>query len=54
MNNPLEREEIEFIFDLYRPQEQAPSLPSEPATSTYKNLRQPEQVKNEGVPEYLS
>ena len=51
MNNPLEREEIEFIFDLYRPQEQAPS---EPTTSTYKNLRQPEQVKNEGVSEYLS
>lgn len=54
MNSPLEREEIEFIFDLYRPQKQAPSLPSEPADSTYKNLRQPEQVKNEGVSEYLS
>ncbi|ASM50953.1 hypothetical protein PESP_a3086 [Pseudoalteromonas espejiana DSM 9414] len=54
MKPSLEREEIEFIFDLYRPEEHTQKAPVEPTSTNYKNLRKPEPIKSEGVTEYLS
>ncbi|MBQ4797712.1 hypothetical protein J8L73_00915 [Pseudoalteromonas sp. MMG006] len=49
----LEREEIDFIFDLYRPDKQSESENINPQSTHYKDARKPDIDKNKGVSEYL-
>ncbi|EGI72167.1 MULTISPECIES: hypothetical protein [Pseudoalteromonas] len=53
MKELLEREELDFIFDLYRPSKKPKSENVKPKNANYKELRKPDIPKNEGVSHYL-
>ena len=54
MKPSLEREEIDFIFDLYRPSEEPEPDNIEPKSANYKDMRKPDTAKNQGVSQYLA
>ncbi|MDO6546750.1 hypothetical protein [Pseudoalteromonas carrageenovora] len=53
MKPSLEREELDFIFDLYRPSKKPESENAKPKSANYKDLRKPETAKNQGISQYL-
>ncbi|WP_173399991.1 hypothetical protein [Pseudoalteromonas sp. TB64] len=53
MKSPLEREELDFIFDLYRPSKKPVSENIKPKSTNYKELRKHDASKNQGVSHYL-
>ncbi|MBH0057765.1 hypothetical protein I6F65_12395 [Pseudoalteromonas sp. SWXJZ94C] len=53
MKSPLEREELDFIFDLYRPSKKPVSENIKPKSINYKELRKHDASKNQGISHYL-
>ncbi|MBZ2192368.1 hypothetical protein JFJ09_09075 [Pseudoalteromonas arctica] len=53
MKPSLEREELDFIFDLYRPSKKPESENVKPKSTNYKELRKHDATKNQGISHYL-
>ena len=53
MKPSLEREELDFIFDLYRPSKKPKPENEKPKSANYKELRKHDTTKNQGVSHYL-
>lgn len=53
MNQLLEREELDFIFDLYRPSKKPVPENVKSKLENYKELRKHNASKNQGVSHYL-
>ncbi|GAB0110064.1 hypothetical protein NQU47_03445 [Pseudoalteromonas distincta] len=54
MKPSLNQEELDFIFDLYRPSKKPESKNIKPKSANYKELRKHDTTKNQGVSHYLS
>jgi len=53
MKPSLEREELDFIFDLYRSSKKPESESDKPKSTNYKELRRHDTTKSQGISHYL-
>lgn len=53
MNPPLEREELEFIFDLYRPEQAPKSEVLKHENSHFKDQRKRSETEEKSLSHYL-